>query len=103
MAITSGAGFKERYRLALRIQTINHGVFPETDIAAQAVGHGDENPAVGREYRRICCPKGREFLDHHQLSPLPLIEAGYKIGFRSRRRAVNEIDLDEMESAIRLS
>src|SRR5882762_1504018 len=87
---------------ASRLQAINHGVLAETDIAGQAVGYCEVELSVRCKHRGIGPPGCREFFDHHQLSLLPLIDAGLEIGLRCSRRTVNEIDLDEIESLRRI-
>src|SRR5882762_8110442 len=81
---------------ASRPQAINHGVLSKTDITGQAIRYCKIDLSVGGKHGGVGPARCGEFLDDHQLTLLPLIDARGEIGFGRSRRTLNEIDLDHI-------
>ena len=81
-------------------QTIDYRVLAKADVGSEAVGHGEKALTVGLERRGIRAAEGGEFADLSEVSLVPAKDLGLEVGLRSRGRALDEADTDEVQRRV---
>jgi len=81
----------------LSVKAVDDCVGSEPNIGAKAVRDSHELFAIRGKYRGISPTGGGEFLDQLQLAIAPFKDARQQIRAWSRRLALNEIDLQQIQ------